>query len=174
MTPAEIEAPLADVWDSLQGSGEGGMCAYKLIGRIEDPSWEPPLLRFSIERHGAARYGSTRAEIQCWVVDMEAGDASIGSTRQRQLRPTAPRFQAAKLATEIAEAVGNGEPHPLIDWNQDGGGFVFVADRVPELNEGFKQTLEGRQRRMREELHLALAQAGWHFSRNRWTRRDKG
>ncbi len=49
----DIEALLGDCWDRLAGSRQGGMRDHKLVGRTEDMNWQPPILTFSIERHGA-------------------------------------------------------------------------------------------------------------------------
>ncbi len=29
-------------WDELDGNDSGGMQAYKLLGRVENPTWNPP------------------------------------------------------------------------------------------------------------------------------------
>jgi len=48
------------------------MTADKLLGRMEEVLWSPPDLTFSIERHGAAALGSSRAELQEWMIDVVA------------------------------------------------------------------------------------------------------
>jgi hypothetical protein len=45
--------------------------SHKLLNRMEKPIWNPPILTFRIERHGAAALGSSRAEVQEWTVDLE-------------------------------------------------------------------------------------------------------
>jgi hypothetical protein len=68
---AEVERLLAGCWDDLGGVDEGGMQGYKLLNRMEDVVWRPPVLSFVIERHGGTVMGSTRAELQHWSVDVD-------------------------------------------------------------------------------------------------------
>jgi hypothetical protein len=56
---AALIALLAAVWPSLAGADDEAMASWKL-GRMEGPEWRPPLLTFSIERHGAVVLGGTR------------------------------------------------------------------------------------------------------------------
>ena len=51
---------LAICWDQLDGGDATTMQAAKLWP-IEDPVWSPPVLKFSIERHGETVMGSSRA-----------------------------------------------------------------------------------------------------------------
>src|SRR4051812_47015376 len=81
----EIESLLAPCWDDLDGSDEGGMDGDKLLGRMEKVVWSPPVLTFVIERHGGTVNGSTRAELQHWTVDLDAGTAEIAESKTRQL-----------------------------------------------------------------------------------------
>jgi len=57
-----LERLLADCWDELSGASAGGMHGWKLLGRMEHVHWNPPVLSFTIERHGGTPLGSTRAE----------------------------------------------------------------------------------------------------------------
>src|SRR5262245_40578289 len=75
LTP-EMERLLAEGWSALTGT-HGGMWGCKLFGRMESVKWQPPLLGFRIERHGAFKMGSTRAEIQVWEVDLEKRTKSV-------------------------------------------------------------------------------------------------
>ena len=56
-----VAALLAGCWHEFVGAESQRMHAGKL-GRIENVRWEPPVLSFRIERHGAMGVGSTRAE----------------------------------------------------------------------------------------------------------------
>ncbi len=51
------------------------------LGRMEDVRWEPPVLSFRIERHGAMGVGSTRAELQNWRVDFDLKPAQCECSR---------------------------------------------------------------------------------------------
>lgn len=72
------------------------MEAYKLLGRMEQVRWEPPVLSFIVERHGETVNGSTRAELQHWEVAVENRTARIVKTGQRQLKPMAPDRQVER------------------------------------------------------------------------------
>ena len=81
---------LANCWHELKGAGETAMQARKL-DRAEDVSWNPPVLSFTIERHGATVLGSSRAELHRWSVNMHQRTARCERGRYSQLLPTAPR-----------------------------------------------------------------------------------
>ena len=59
---ARVTALLAGCWHEFVGAESQRMHAGKL-GRIENVRWEPPVLSFRIERHGAmgVLFGGTRA-----------------------------------------------------------------------------------------------------------------
>ncbi|HTF67792.1 MAG TPA: hypothetical protein VK638_34450 [Edaphobacter sp.] len=54
----EVEHALASCLDKLNGSADGGMDGYKLKNRMEGTVWNPPVLEFDLERHGATVNGS--------------------------------------------------------------------------------------------------------------------
>ena len=90
---------LREAWPDLEGSDQEGMAPYKLTeDRIEKPAWEPPVLTFVIERHGGTAQGSSRADLQTWVVDLDAGTANPEITGRRQLRPMSPRLDVRAIA----------------------------------------------------------------------------
>ena len=49
---AKLERLLAENWDEFDGSDAEAMAAYKLIGRMEEVFWNPPVLRFSVHHNG--------------------------------------------------------------------------------------------------------------------------
>src|SRR5581483_8214593 len=73
----EIDRLLAACWNQFDGSQEGGVQGRKVIGRMEDVYWDPPILSFTVERHGGTVLGSTRAELQHWQVDLEKKTAHL-------------------------------------------------------------------------------------------------
>src|SRR5438876_3187016 len=74
---ASVSSLVASSWEefSVDGGG-GGMKADKVLDRLEEIEWEPPLLSFKIERHGGTCLGSSRAEMQSWSLDVD--DLSAG------------------------------------------------------------------------------------------------
>jgi hypothetical protein len=138
---------LKDAWPHLDGSLSGGMSAEKLH-RLEVPKWKPPVLTFHIERHGGTVLGSTRAEIQRWVVNIESGTAEQARSTHRQVRTMAQRWSPHPLAEELANAIRNGKEHRNLCWRKKGT-VALTGDAVPE---GFKQTVAGRKKRLKAAI----------------------
>jgi len=102
----ELARLLADAWNQFTGDG-GGMEGRKLLGRMEDVAWNPPLLTFIIERHGGTVMGSTRATLQEWTVDVENMTVACLEARTRQLRPMQSRLDLGSVVQEIVAQVVN-------------------------------------------------------------------
>ena len=113
----EFQGLLAGCWDEFDGSGAEGMAAYKLIDRMEDLFYEPPVLRFIIERHGGTVLGSSRAARYAWEVDLEGKSASCELIGYRQLKPMRPRHKVGPIAEEIAPLITNRMDDPRLKWN---------------------------------------------------------
>ena len=66
---SDIESALAACWEELSGFTDGGMTRDKLSSRIETVRWEPPVLSFMIERHGALIAGRRGPSCKCgmWI-----------------------------------------------------------------------------------------------------------
>ena len=147
---SHLERLLAEVWNDLR-CDYGGMAGDKLVGRMEDLQWNPPLLTFRIERHGGTILGSTRAEVQRWAVDLNRQTATCEHAGHRQLSPMAQRVDCGSLAGEIAGKIGSGEADDRLRWLGDGRVRVEVG-RIFPAHTGYKQTVQGRRRRLREAL----------------------
>ena len=172
----DLERLLTEVWEDL-GGDEGGMAGRKLIGRMEGAEWHPPTLIFTIERHGGTVLGSSRAELQRWVVDLDRMMATCERAGHRQLSPTARRVDVGPIAAEIAGLVVGGVIDDRLRWLGDGRVRVEVGRIFPERS-GYKQTVQGRRKRLREALIEALGPKGWgHLGRNTFgqtTRHEAG
>jgi hypothetical protein len=170
----------AECWHEFQGAGETAMNASKLP-RAERISWNPPILSFTIERHGATVLGSSRAELQPWLVDMDQGTASCKPGSYRQLTPNAPRLDVKPIVARVCDAVQQGPASPselaergILVWKS--GDTVQIKQGALISGEGPKQTVAGRRRRFRKELEHQMQNIGWSllsvrgvmtFSRNR-------
>jgi hypothetical protein len=158
---------LANCWHEFRGAGETAMNARKLI-RAEDISWNPPVLSFTIERHGAAVLGSTRAELQCWSVDLVRGTAHCEHGKYRQLIRPAPRLDVKPIATRVRNAVQQGPASncdlvkmKIVVWkNHD---TVFIKHGALISGKGYAQTVAGRRRRFRNELTDQMQNIGWRL-----------
>lgn len=136
--------------------------------RVESVRWLPPELHFAIERHGATVMGSSRAEVQHWLVDVAEATADLRSTSRRQLRRQAHRWDAEKHAHEIVDAAVAGRRHPALE-REATGRVRVVLKCIPELIEGPKQTVTGRRRKFSHAIGAAFAAAGWTWNpRTRW------
>jgi hypothetical protein len=150
---------LSRAWPDLAGSSETRMGSWKL-GRIESPSWNPPVLSFTIERHGGTMLGSTRAELQTWEVDLDQRTACVAWTTHRQLKPMAPRLKTAPLGTEIIDLIEAGADDPRLQWSPDRATVRVLVEKVIPPN-GYARTIEGRRRRFTDSWAAAMTAAGW-------------
>lgn len=153
-----IDGPLANAWDDLENRGIcGGMTAIKIFGRLEKLEWKPPVLSFQIERHGATVFGSTRAEMQHWEVNVEAGTREIVYLGHRQLYPMAKRWNCVPVARELASCVRKGLDHQGLRWRKDGK-VTINRDFIPSCA---KQTMEDRAKRLNDTIGGFLGDRAW-------------
>jgi hypothetical protein len=160
-TQRKLEVSLSTCWDLLDGSSAGGMEASKLHGRTEHMAWAPPILRFQIERHGAAVLGSSRAELQGWEIDLQRRTATLVDSGGRQIRPTAAPMDVGAIAAEIASIVNDGRDDARIV-RQDNTVRILMGDIIPSTN---SQTTAGRRRRFSLELERLVLPQGWRRKR---------
>jgi hypothetical protein len=156
---------LAGCWDELGGTDETGMKAWKL-DRAEDVSWNPPVLSFTIERHGATVLGSTRAELHRWSVNVEEGTADCERGRYRQIWRAAPKLDVRPIAARVCEAVQLGPASDcdlvkegVIDWEADD--LVSIKHGMLIPDDTYQQTVAGRRRRFRKQLEERMLSIGW-------------
>jgi hypothetical protein len=158
-----IEVLLADAWDAAEILGDdGGMTGEKVCIRTENLVWEPPLLRFEIERHGALCQGSKYGEVQIWEFDVEDGTAGLADKKRRLLKPLAPRVYAAPIADEIVRAIRDRSDRPWLKFYGQNAVRILVG-RLGKLQERspFNQTREGRNKRLRKEVCKRMEADGW-------------
>lgn len=104
----ELEELLAECWDEFVGD-HGGMEPQKLLGRMEDVLWRPPILGFVIERHGGTVMGSSRAELQHWTVDVEHKTAITGVKGYRRKSPSQNAADVKPIANKLTELIIKGQ-----------------------------------------------------------------
>lgn len=169
---ADLDRLLAECWDEFDGANDGGMEAYKLLGRIEKVHWEPPILRFVVERHGGTVCGSTRAELQHWEIDLDDKTAQIYKTGHRQLESMAPRISIKGLAEEIAQAILNDADDTRFYQDEHDGSVVVNASMLFPTGSGYKRTVEGRRVRLCKYIEAILTDDGWRKVRRNRFRSD--
>lgn len=154
----QLERLLAAHWDEL-GGDEGGMAADKLFNRMERVRWEPPKIKFVIERHGGTMMGSTRAELQHWVVDVEAGTAWIEKTGHRQLYAMEEKISLKAIAQEISQSILDGKQDDRV--SRDGDELVVWAQTLFPKGSGYNRTVESRRQRLCAHIEKMLREHGW-------------
>ncbi len=167
----DLESLLMSCWEEFIGSEDSKMEAYKLE-RMEDPEWEPPILSFTIERHGGAVRGSTRAEKQAWVLDLNERRASNYSVGYKQIKKRAKSWQAKPVGEELAQKIINGDVDSRLEWLGEGKNKVKVLTPsfVPDYYNGPKETTRGRITRFYNVMGNILCPKGWQRSRNIWSK----
>lgn len=156
--PDNVLTLLRQVWDELEGSNYANMESFKLH-RAENMVWDPPLLSFMIERHGARALGSTRAELQYWTVDVNKGTATLERKYgYRQVEPRDKPLDCDALAREVRDKILAGEEDERLVYRSYGRIKVKVGETV---GANFNQTRADRRRRFHKALCSYMEQAGW-------------
>lgn len=127
---------------------------------MEDVAWHPPLLTFTIERHGGTVMGSSRATLQECIVDVEKMTVACVEARHRQVRPMQARLDVAPIAEEIVAQIVNRQEDHRLKWYTDGRVRVLIGKILPE-GSAVKQTLAARRRRFWAAVDERLADRGW-------------
>jgi hypothetical protein len=166
-----LEHLLAEAWDHLDGACNGRMEGFKLLGRMEDVHWKPPIVSFSIERHLVC--GSNRAVLQQWAVNLDHNTARITATEERALYPLSLGLSVETAAEQIAQAILNGENDKRVHWGEDGTACV-VASWVFPKQSAFARTTGTRRRLLCNHISDLLADHGWkQCGRNRFKNRQQ-
>lgn len=155
----QVESLLAAAWNEIDGTESEKTHAYKLIGRMENTEWHPPLLTFSIERHGGTCMGSTRADLHHWTIDVESGTATVQISGYRQLSPRNKPLKIQALVKSVIEKVQSGEKANFLVWKSPSEFRLLIGQVIPD--DCPNATLSGRRKRFSREFDVALAQVGW-------------
>ena len=155
-------------WDELVGSRDTKMAVWKICrdNGAEDLKWAPPILSFSIDRHGGVVLGSKRAERQIWTLNLDTATASPHISGYRQLWPNSPKLDVAPYVTAICEAARRGPASAsdlidrgIVEWIGDDEFRVKHSILIP--NNGPNQTISGRRKRFRNKLKIGMEAIGW-------------
>lgn len=162
----ELTLHLMECWHMFSGSDEDAMAAYKLK-RMENPSWNPPILDFDIERHGATAMGSTKAEIQGWQVDFNMRAAKSEKMGYRQIYPRDAALDVKPIADELSRLVVTGARDDRLQWSAAGCVRILSGKIIPSVLSP-KQTVEGRRNRLVKALEERLTLQGWERRGSWW------
>ena len=130
------------------------------LTRIENVRWDPPYLEFTIERHGGTLLGSSRGELQHWMIDIIKGIARTSTSGYRQLHPRQSPRDVEPLVEQVVTAI-NGRDDPCLVRLSKGSVRVRVGMLIPESSAA-KRTVTERRRRFRSALNERLATVGWY------------
>lgn len=154
-----LDERLYRAWPFFGGDASGGMDRSKLV-RLEDATWQPPLLTFRIERHGGIVQGGTRAQMQFWTANLNDATASVSDGGYRQLGPRATAVHMGPIVAEIVQLVVSGADDGRLHWSPDRLRVRIILSRCfPQTL--YQETLAGRRRRLRDQLVPEMAAAGW-------------
>jgi hypothetical protein len=167
----QTESLLGASWNELEGAHEGGMFKSKLKGRTEDLAWNPPMLSFRIERHGAPMLGSRFAEVSEWTIDVETGTATRNEGVKRAIAPPGPALRTAPIADELAALIAAGSNDPRLKWNGPDEVRYQIGLCVPDGKA--KQTTIGRRMRFKKQLEITLDEQGWEKAEKQHTFRRR-
>ena len=160
---------LREAWDELEIFDDSKFYSSKLY-RAEDLTWSPPIITFTIERHGGMACGSSRAEVYIWSINVEAGIASSGHTGYRQIVPMDKRLNIKALADELIDIIERKDDDPRISYltNERNEIRLLVSETVTANN---NQTLVSRRKRFRAQFNEKMEANGWKLIKRNYTYR---
>jgi hypothetical protein len=136
------------------------------LDRAEKFWWKPPVLTFTIERHGATVLGSSRADLQRWELNLTTRDAECSKESYRQIHPATPKLDVKPIASRVCETIreGSGSNSDLVQngvvvWKGDDEVWVYHGKLIP--GGGYQQTVAGRRKRFRDELTNVMRSLDW-------------
>ena len=139
-----LERLLVACWNQFNGADSQGMKADKLIGRIGDAWWDPPVLSFEIERHGGVALGSVYAEVQSWSIDLEQLTASCTRAPGPLVSKRQDRLQLEPPVNRITNAVQGGINDEWLEWRDKSRVRILVGRIIP-TSAAAKQTVIARR-----------------------------
>lgn len=155
-----LEKLLSVCWEEFDGNNAENMAGYKLHDRMEEVEWEPPFLRFTIERHGATVMGSSRAELMDWNINVHEKTAVCAKGRYKQIKERKAPVYVKPIAAKVAQLIIKQKPDKRLKWNNDGTVRVLIGEIFP-AGSAIAQTLQGRRKRFKLALEKHLNDAGW-------------
>ena len=166
MNDLQLLPRILELWDACDVIGDDESTRlYKLTNRdLENLREEDALIRFSIERHGALVRGSSYASLHHWVIDPMNRTRWIEKVTSRRLVPTVSHIDTESAVKSILDEIENGAVR-LISENGKVIRKVNIAMLVPD--EGARQTIADRRRRLRRALDSELRKIGLSVS-ERW------
>lgn len=163
----QLERVLASNWYEFEGVEIESMENWKVLYRMENVVWQPPVLSFSIERHGSYMMGGSRAQMHRWSLNLETKKAEMKVIGYRQLIKRSPNLDVNSMVDEIANIIVNHIEDERIKWYPDGSVRIYIGKLIP-AKDTYKQTLIERRKRFKERLQQKLNESGWELVANNY------
>jgi hypothetical protein len=147
---------LARCWRQLKVTDTTEMSPDKLRHRVRNPSWDPPILEFWIERHRPRKRRRGRSgafpQIHRWVVNLDKLTARV----VKRARP----LNVKPLATKVVELMKARAEHPWLKWNSHRRTARVLVGKIIPDELVYRRTLAGRRLRFWMELKRQAKEAG--------------
>jgi hypothetical protein len=143
---------IAALWEGIDGCDEDGS---KLLGRMEQVRWQPPMLFFVIERYSMVN-ASVRAERQHWTVNIDKMTAEIVKVYHRKPKPKGEESDVEAITSKIVRNILAGEEDLRLLWITPEIIEVDLKATIPE-GPGYRLT----RRRVRTALKEVLKSHRW-------------
>ena len=134
------------------------MEGYKLRNRMEAVVWNPPMLKFSIERHGATVLGSVYAEMQDWTVDIDRAEATFERGKRRQVYPKDKPLKVEPIADELIHNIVERHNDARLKWQGERRVRILIGEVIPATNQ---QTTAARRKRFWKAIEGKIQPHGW-------------
>lgn len=158
---ATLESLLFNHWEEFKGSDLESTESNKLVGRMEEVYWTPPLLTFKIERHGGIVMGSSRAELHKWTLNLESKTAECKTGGYRQLKKREPNLNVKKIAEEIVPIIIKRKSDGRLKWYDNGTVRILIGEIIP-THSAVQPTVAYRRKRFRKVMDELLDNSGWN------------
>jgi len=158
----DVRERIESAWLEFDKSTESKMTPAK-TSRARAFMWRPPFLVFEIERHGGLVEGSSRAEVQTWILDLDRRLATHRVTGYRQSNARDRRLDIDAMAGELARDIRERRQDIRLQWIGEFRVRVYTEQAIPETN---RQTTISRRKKFRVRLE--------HHLRPDWIRVKNG
>lgn len=159
----DVESLIASCWYEFDGADDGGMEDAKLCGRMESIEWDPPWVSFKIERHGGMAFGSSRAEMQLWSLNVETLHSEFEECGYRQINPRdrpLTKKKLKELVDRLVDKVLKGEQDPWLRWKNEDEFLVLIGQIIPDSCP--RETRVSRRKRVREAFSARMQEYSWN------------
>ena len=103
--------------------------------------------------------GHREAEVQGWTVDLDRKTASYAVAGHRRLGKVSKPLDVVSVANDMGKWIRDGVDDPRLLWLGTTAVKVGIAEIIPD--EGPKDTVRARRKRLKKALDSVLEPYGW-------------